>query len=1214
MATCEAALDFTTIAFNNQMYGICVSKAMGHMPAKVSVGAITGTGWQRHLISWSVIDPQKVVAFVDEDKDTKEHDLYVLVADSGSRDGTNVYVINKHNEMITREQHTVNSRFPTAIAVWMSRTDNTYHLAIANSYGKDATQTYKSETFAYNWMQTYFDRYSQMTTYYVKDICPFNIHSNEFIAVANYKSAPNQMEVESEIFKLDIDRKKWISFQRIRTFGAIDWEFFTIGEDRHKEYFLAVANHFAVSRNRIIYDVNSIIYKFSDDRFVPYQPLSTVGATQINSYTGPNGEFVLAVSSSAQAVHLYQYNGYNFIDAGVQFTTGVMSAGVVSLHFSHFAPQGSALLTVSNPKLPTGQVFRMEFTHENPLAEWHGRSLDWCLTTDREVNQNEVPILKDVFFVDQSEPIVINDDLILSDIVIDFLSTPLLIDDSNGDELSHKLIDNLIQLDREISAAEAQLGQIVDILSNALRTSGDQVVTAPHVFNSVDFECRPEMDCFFGQIKTKVLNNDNIHGLTEDIIPLNMDQHINQSMHFQNLIADKSIILNGLMNGVKTNDIVTKSGSHDMIAPKTFANNVSANEVIVNHLINEEMINPSTVLLTIGDQFINNSLTFKDNIRLNNIEVNGLVNGIHIEKFLSDVVTRDGNHIIRGAKHFNELELNQLLLGMGSSIDGIDIMKLWSDVLWTYGDQHIDSAINFTDITIDRNLIVDGLINGVKLPNEIILKNENTIISANKQFLETTKLDRMDVLNSINGIGLVERQLDIMSKSKVQTVFGHKIFNGIRLGGHSLVGGTVDGVKLSQLKQNLLLRNTSQHFDELEIKGDAFFDGGMALKSAINGIKIEDLYNKALKLTDTRIQGFAHFLMSNAIMKSIHCPAINELNIASDLMTKNTPQEIFGQKIFSNGVKVDNLVVDRINGIALDFVNDTLFYDTNQVITGEKVFVGDLWIKNLKVNTMNNISMQDIVLLNADEVITAPKVFSDVRVYSDVNVHSFDSDVINGVQMKGIFENSLQFERPQTLTGRLNFDSIVIPKATNFETQSLNGINLKHLMSDAVLTDTPQTISGAKTFLSPVTVDALHFRHSFDNVTDFDLKHNWLLQDTTQTINADMIFENTVRVNDNIRMRKPVINNIDLNVVNNNTVKVDESAVIGGQTQFRGPVHSSGHIQLLGRFQGIDLDKEAVLLNGDNQINGRIHFIDSFQVDEHLYVNGTVDDVKVEEL
>ncbi|CAG2109890.1 unnamed protein product [Medioppia subpectinata] len=1201
MTTCEASVDFTTIPFNGQTYGICVSRSMGQKSAKVSVGAITGNGWQRDLISWSVIDPQKVVAFVDEDKDSKDPNLYVLVADSAVSDGTNLYVINKYNKMITKEQLTVNSKWPTAIAVWWSRSDTSYHLAIANSNGKDSSQTYKSNTSVYHWKQTYFDRYSEMTTYYVKDICPFNIHSNEFIAVANYKAGPNQMAVESEIFKLDIDRKKWRSFQRIRTFGAVDWEFFAIGDDRNKEYFLVVANSFAINNGQ---KVNSMIYKFSDDRFVLFQSLATIGATQLDSYIGSKGEFVLAVADNDpnQALHFYQYNGWRFVSASFQHKIPVWGPGVASLHFSYLPIHRSVILVVSNPNQPIGRVFGLDFIFENPLDDWHKKSLVWCAATDRDVNHNTIPPLKDVFFVDQSEPIVLNSDFILSDLVVDSLSTPLLVDDSTGDELSHKLIENLIQLDHEIHAVEAKMGQIVDILSNALRTRGNQEITAPHVYKSVDFDCSPGMECLVGHIQTNVLNKDNVNGLANDIVPLNRDQTIDQSMHFENLIADKNIMLNGLLNGINTEQIVTKSGNHMIVAPKTFANNVSANEVVVNHMINREIINPSTVLLTTGDQIVNNTLNFKGGIDVNNIRTNGPVSGVNIDKFFAEVVTKDGDHIIRGEKGFKNIELNELLMAIGSTIDGVDIMQVWRDVLWTYGDQVIESAVNFTELVIDGNLLVNGLVNGVKLPNDIIRVNENAVISAFKEFLATIKFDRMEVLNAINGIGLVGGQLDIMSKSADQVVPGRKTFTKMHLSGHSPVAGTVDGVDLSHLKQSLLISKAAQHFDVLEITRNAFFDAGLTLKTGINGLKIEDFYNNALKLTDGRIHGFQHFVMNNVAIKSLECLLINNLNIGLDLMTKNTDQP------------ENNLTIAYINGVNFNFINDTVLYGLANYITGEKTFVGDLWVKNLRVDTINNISMADIVLVNRDEVITAPKQLENVIIYGDLNVHSFDSHIINGVHMNNFYANSLQYTKPQTFTGRPNFDTIIVPKATNFGTNSVNGVNLNHLMADAVLTNVRQIIVGQKTFISPVTIGSVIFKHTIDGVTDYLMRNGWLLQDVKQIINSDVIFEHMVRVNDGILMAKPVINNIDLNLLNDNTVKVDEPAVIGGVTRLTGNVDSKGHIRLNGRFQGIKLSEEAVRLNGDNTFKGQIHFTRGFATQQHLQTTGTVDGVKVEEL
>ena len=281
-------------------------------------------------------------------------------------------------------------------------------------------------------------------------------------------------------------------------------------------------------------------------------------------------------------------------------------------------------------------------------------------------------------------------------------------------------------------------------------------------------------------------------------------------------------------------------------------------------------------------------------------------------------------------------------------------------------------------------------------------------------------------------------------------------------------------------------------------------------------------------------------------------------------MTKRTPQLIYGQKTFLRGIKADNnLIVRYVNGIDMNFFNDTLLHDTQQVITGEKIFATDLWVKHLRINSINNILMDDIVLLNTDQIIPSAKNFSDVHIYSNLNVYSFESNYINGIYMKEFFENTLQYTKPQIITGRLNFNTISIPKGFNFETKAVNGIDLRKLMADAVLTNIPQTITGSKTFIAPITIERTNFIHSFDNVTDFDLKHNWLLQDMTQTINSDIIFDQNISVDNYIQMKVPIINQVNLELLSNNSVKLDEPALIAGNSRFVAPVVSEGLTSIL---------------------------------------------------
>ncbi|GFY46511.1 glycine receptor subunit alphaZ1 [Trichonephila inaurata madagascariensis] len=95
---------------------------------------------------------------------------------------------------------------------------------------------------------TYFDNYAKFEAYDVKDIEPFHIHGTAYMAIANFRRSKNDYKVDSEILKYNLD-SNWILHQKIRTYGAVDWEFFTLGSGISQEFFLAVANKDGVFNN-----------------------------------------------------------------------------------------------------------------------------------------------------------------------------------------------------------------------------------------------------------------------------------------------------------------------------------------------------------------------------------------------------------------------------------------------------------------------------------------------------------------------------------------------------------------------------------------------------------------------------------------------------------------------------------------------------------------------------------------------------------------------------------------------------------------------------------------------------------------------------------------------------------------------------------------------------------------------------------------------------
>ena len=93
-------------------------------------------------------------------------------------------------------------------------------------------------------------------------------------------------------------------------------------------------------------NAKSMIYKFVDDKFVPFQCLPTTRATSFATYSRDN-LFILVVANENDAVHIYQYDGWRFVKSGTQYTAGAMAEGAVDLTFHKVMKSKEEVLILS---------------------------------------------------------------------------------------------------------------------------------------------------------------------------------------------------------------------------------------------------------------------------------------------------------------------------------------------------------------------------------------------------------------------------------------------------------------------------------------------------------------------------------------------------------------------------------------------------------------------------------------------------------------------------------------------------------------------------------------------------------------------------------------------------------------------------------------------------------------------------------------------------
>lgn len=202
----------------------------------------------------------------------------------------------------------------------------------------------------------------------------------------------------------------------------------------------------------------------------------------------------------------------------------------------------------------------------------------------------------DVVYIDQQEPIVFETDVHFNVTlkVVNEVHAPVFRHQLDLEQqYDYELINRLINLDRDLILIGNQLRQINDKLIDALKLSGDQVVTTPFQFGEVEFECMEHDNCFVGEINTEFVNNVNVKNIINEIISIHNDTVINNDVQFENLQFNGEVQLEGLLNGISPANILTH-GDHVIEAPITFVKPIRVNELLVRdnsmEILNEKII------------------------------------------------------------------------------------------------------------------------------------------------------------------------------------------------------------------------------------------------------------------------------------------------------------------------------------------------------------------------------------------------------------------------------------------------------------------------------------------------------------------------------------------------------------------------------------------------------------------------------------------------
>lgn len=187
-----------------------------------------------------------------------------------AHNGSPIYEI--FNKSVSAVQYFGNSNLQS-LQIMIRGTDMYLFHAYTN---KDGLENLNCKYF--KWFGFSFQIMGEIPCDNARRIAPFDVRGDLFIAIANYKDKDGYLATNSEIYKYNIELKKFQRFQKIKTYGAVDVKYFQIVvKNKEKQHFLVFANTVNSKNVRDMSNAESFIYKFEGSKFVPYQVLKVFG-------------------------------------------------------------------------------------------------------------------------------------------------------------------------------------------------------------------------------------------------------------------------------------------------------------------------------------------------------------------------------------------------------------------------------------------------------------------------------------------------------------------------------------------------------------------------------------------------------------------------------------------------------------------------------------------------------------------------------------------------------------------------------------------------------------------------------------------------------------------------------------------------------------------------------------------------------------------------
>ncbi|KAF5288824.1 hypothetical protein FQR65_LT11939 [Abscondita terminalis] len=729
--------------------------------------------------------------------------------------------------------------------------------------------------------------------------------------------------------------------------------------------------------------------------------------------------------------------------------------------------------------------------------------------------------------------------------------------------------------------------------------------------------------------------------------------NISGKKNFENAVSTTQFILDGQINGVNPDTILTLTTNQSMPGKYIF-NDFEANEVLDVE---------GKILGSYVDKLIPNPSLWESNVIdakviVNELEIDGVIkisnfyNNNNFQQMLQDVVYKNDPIVnITSIKNFTQgFVVSKGIRSLSGAINNIPL----GNFVRTDSEQELLLKTLNGPVTFE-NLIVHGLYAGInitQLEEETVKLNGDQFVSAELIFVnendDVTDISatEMEIVGTVNGLSPDQYGFKIPMRELNKIKAKHVLVEG------NVFGTTNDfsledfeGTRLSASKNQDItgrynIKNLySNVFDAKTINGEAF-EKFFNDTYCINKLK-ELLLSGRIKINKLSVNG------------SIFLEHINGRNV-TDMMKNylwSNQDNYFGTGVFQSDVFVSEIKLKYFNGIKLDELYNNLLFkgQPNQIINGVKTFTKGLHVtKMLNSEYLNNIYVDHILTKTGEQQIQGPlniignvvidydceigenlngvsvpyltktyKFVDDTIIINDDLVFNrlpyinnlFIGGYVNEHTLNDHFQNLVYKHQSSKILGNITFAKHVQFNNNIIVTNTINDVDLSDFVSDMVFITADDIVGGKVTFAESVFVeDVLEVDLSLDtkylNGIDLDRWKNTAVFVNRGVIPGRLIFD-SVTVQGNIYVN--YINDIEMNSL----IPLRTEQRINGSLHFY-EISTIHNISVEGRVNGYVLSDEylntVLMSKSEQEVNSNVVFENNVMIYDNINTKGLVND------